>query len=502
MLIICLLVLIPALVNSEQIIRSGIGYEPTTMDPAEAWDDTSTFYITNIFDRLVDIDHDTLKIRPSLATGWGSNKDGTIWKFRLRKGVRFHDGNKFDADAVVFSFRRQIENKYKYGEFVLFKEVFPFLKRVTKSGKYEVKFELNAPFFQFPATLSVDCASIISPEAMKRKKEKFREFPVGTGPYILLKWQKGKKVVLSANQDYWKGKPGIDQYISICEPKIDRLFEMFRKQQIDILTIFSLSKMIVLKAYPWVGYSYSPSLSTNYIAFNMKNRYLKKLRVRQALNYLWNKDILKLVYQEHVEPLCSLFPKGMKGYDCDLDNYPISVDKARKLLEKEGLRKGFGLTFVIRRSADLSLHLVDIYSRNLRKVGIRLKVESVSDDEYMSRIKRGEYDMTISSWIADYPDPFSIINPLFSERIQSEGFANFASGQGNEDLKKMIFESRKIKDPEKRDRFYIKLNNMVVKRALLIPLYQDINLVLYNKKIGRLNIDKFGKIYIFDIGKK
>ena len=278
--------------NSEQIIRSGNWEGPVTMDPAEAWENTSTFYIINIFDRLVDIDPDTLKIKPSLAIGWESNKEGTVWKFRLRKGVKFHDGSEFNADAVVFTFRRQLENKYKYGEFVLFKEIFPLLESVSKTGKYEVKFVLNAPFFPFPTTLSVDCASIISPKAMKEKKEKFKEAPVGTGPYRFAKWKKGKKITLDANREYWKGKPETDKFISIIEPKTDKLFEMFRKQEIDILPNFSLSKIVVFKGYSWVGYAYSNSLSTSFIAFNMNNRYLKKLRVRQALNYLWNKDIL------------------------------------------------------------------------------------------------------------------------------------------------------------------------------------------------------------------
>ncbi len=347
MVMFCLIVLIPAYANSEQIIRSGNWNGPATMDPAEAWQNISTFYIANIFDRLVDIDPDTLKLKPSLATGWESNKAGTIWKFHLRKGVRFHDGSEFDADAVVFTFRRQLENKYKYGEFVLFKEIFPLLESVSKTGKYEVKFVLKAPFFPFPATLSVDCASIISPAAMKEKKEKFKEAPVGTGPYRFAEWKKGKNLTLDANREYWKGKPATDKYISIIEPKTDKLFEMFRKQEIDILPNFSLSKMVVFKGYSWVGYAYSSSLSTSYIAFNMQNRYLKKLRVRQALNYLWNKDILKFVYQDHVEPLCSLFPKGMQGYDCDLDYYPLSVKKARKLLEKENLQKGFELKFLL-----------------------------------------------------------------------------------------------------------------------------------------------------------
>ncbi len=497
-----LLVLTPVLVNCEQKVRYGSRDEPITLDPAEAWENTSSFYIINIFDRLVDIDPDTLKIKPSLAISWKSNKEGTVWSFNLRKGVKFHDGTEFDADAVVFSFRRQMENKYKYGEFVLFKEIFPFLKSVSKTGKYKVEFELIESFFPFPATLSVDCASIVSPTSLMEKKDKFREAPVGTGPYKLSMWKKGKKVIMTSNTEYWKGPAKIDEFMVVIESNTDKLFEMFRKQQIDILANFSLSKMVVFKGYSWVGYSYSPSLDTNYIAFNMNNRYLKRLRVRQALNYLWNKDILKLVYQDHVEPLCSLFPKGMHGYDCDLDNYPISVEKARILLKKEGLQNGFDLNFLLNRMEDLYLQMVNIYSRNLKKVGIKLKVDIVNTEEYISRVKKGEYDLTISGWIADYPDPFSIINPLFSNKIQSEGFANFATGKGNEDIKKMILEARKIKNSKQRDKYYIKLNNIVVKRALLIPLYQNINLILYNKRIGKLKMDRFGKIFIHNIGKK
>jgi len=489
-------------VCGEQTIRAGHRYEPQTMDPAEVWDDTSSFYIVNIFDRLVEIDPENLKVRPSLATEWESNREGTVWKFRLRRGVLFHDGTPFNADAVVFSFNRQLQNRYKYGEFVLFKEVFPYLKYVKKSGEYEVEFGLSESFFPFPATLSVDCASIVSPTALIQKKEQFRKAPVGTGAYRFVSWKEGKQVELKSNPEYWRGKPPTDRFIAIIDKNLDRLMELFKNQEIDILTNYSISKMVVLKGFSWVGYSYASALSTSYIAFNMKNRFLKRLRVRQALNYLWNKDILKLVFQGHVEPLCSLFPKGMQGYDCNMDNYPINVKKARLLLKKEGLGKGFELTFLIIREQDISLQLVDIFSRNLKKVGIRLKMDTVDSDTYFSRVKKGEYDLTLSSWIADYPDPFSIIKPLFSRRIQNEGFANFATGEGNEDIIRMISRSRTIRDPEKRERFYLKLNELVVKRALLIPLYQDIHLVLYNKRIGKVKLDRFGKLSIFGIRKK
>ncbi len=487
--------------GKERVIISGNREGPSTLDPAEAWVNTESNYITNIFNRLVELEPGTYKVKPSLALAWESDAEGKVWTFRLRRGVKFHDGTPFDADAVVFTFERQMEGKYKYGEFVLFKEIFPFLKKVKKIGKYKVQFILKEPFFPFPATLSVDCTSIVSPTAMKRMKAEFRLQPVGTGPYKIKEWRKGKKIVLESFKAYWKGKPGIDRYISIIEPNIDKLFELFRKQKIDILRSFSISKMVIFRGYDWVGYSYSNSLSTSFIAFNMKNRYLRKICVRKAVNYLWNKDILKLVFQDHVKPLCSLFPNGMSGYDCDLDRYPMSVAKARKLLNEEGLQKGFELNFLVTRGSDLHLSIVNIFSKNLKKAGIRIKVDNVGFDEYFSRVSKGEYDLTFSSWIADYPDPFSIINPLFSKKIQSEGLANFSTGE-NIDIIKMIKKARSIKDPVKRERYYKGLNNLVVERALLVPLYQDINLILYNKKQGEIKLNDQGNIDLFMLGKQ
>ena len=202
-----------------------------------------------------------------------------------------------------------------------------------------------------------------------------------------------------------------------------------------------------------------------------------------------------------MKPLCSLFPKGMSGYDCDLEKYPMSVEKARKLLNDEGLQKGFELNFLLSRDTDLHLPIVNIFSRNLKKAGIRLKVENVDMDEYFSRISKGDYDLTFSSWLADYPDPFSIISPLFSKKIQSEGLANFSTGE-NIDILKMIEKARTIKDPVEREQHYKKLNNLVVERALLIPLSQDINLILYNKKLGKIKLNSLGVIDLFLMGKQ
>ncbi len=495
------LILFSSVLVGKMVVRAGDRSEPITLDPAEAWDSSSTIHISNIFDRLVVLDPKTLKVKPSLALSWSSNGKGTVWIFRLRRGVKFHDGTRLNADAVVFTFKRQMEGIYKYGEFILFKEIFPFIKDVVKKGEYEVKFILKEPFFQFPSALSVECASIVSPTAVKKMKDSFRFHPVGSGPFKMKEWEKGKKLVIESYKDYWKGSPGLDSYILIVEPNVDKLIDMFRKQKLDIIYSYSISKLVILDGYDWVRKSMSTSLSITFIAFNMKNKYLKRVRVRKALNFLWNRKIIKLVFQNYVNPLCSLFPKGILGYDCNMDKYPMSVKKAKSLLRKEGLQGGFPLTFLVRKGSDLLLRIADLFSKNLRKVGISVKIVNVDYKQYAKMVKEGKYDLTFSGWIADYPDPFNIVNPMFSQKILEGGLANFSMGD-NKDIVKMIYKSKTIKDPEKREKYYMKLNEIIVERALLIPLYQDINLLLYNKRIGNLKKNHFGRIDLFRLGKQ
>lgn len=143
-----LLLTLAAPLASIHTVRGGSWREPVSLDPARAWDDTSSFYIANIFDTLVRLDPRTLKIEPSLASRWETSKDGRDWTFHLRRNVRFHDGTPCSADAVVFSFQRQMDpdNPRREEEFPLFYEIFTFLKEVRKLDTYRVRFRLQNPF--------------------------------------------------------------------------------------------------------------------------------------------------------------------------------------------------------------------------------------------------------------------------------------------------------------------------------------------------------------------
>lgn len=484
-------------------IIAGISADPVSLDPAEPWDDSSSLYINAIFNTLVDLEPSTMKVIPSLAISWKSYDQGKEWRFKLRKGVFFHDGTPFNADSVLFTFNRLLDKKfnYRFYDFPLFDEIFFVLKSVKKIDNHAISFRLSEPFPSFPATLSVDCVSIISPAAVKKYLVKFREHPVGTGPFKFGLWREGERIELCRNNEYWGKKPQYSKYITLIKSNFDSLLSSFMKKKLDILLSFSISRLLMLKGMNWVGRVESMDLSSNFIAFNFRNPYLKHLKFRKALNYLWNPKILKIVFQEYVFPLHSIIPIGMVGSSSN-NLYPYSIQKAKTLLNEIGIKKRISLGFLIMTGTGLDLQTIILYAKNLKKIGVDLEIERVkTEEEYAEKILKGDFDLTYSGWIPDYPDPDSMIRPLFSKKLHDQGFANF-SGWKNKKLRKLIERARKERDNEVRLEDYKKINKIVLENALCIPIFQNKSVIIFNKRIRNPEITPYGGVNILSLGKR
>jgi len=490
--------------TQKKIIYSGMNYLPKTLDPAQAWDDVSAFFTFNIFDTLVKTNPKTFKMESSLATSWEKKNNGSIWIFKLRKGVIFHDGSNFDSDSVVFSFKRQIDKNFKfiYYDFPMSEDIFGNIKDVKKIDQYSVAFYLKKPFYPFLSTLACSVASIVSPSGVKKYKEKFQKNPIGTGPYVLKKWEENKRLTLKANPKYWGGKPEIDEFINISNPNIEILHNLFQKKKIDALFAFSISKLMGLKSLKWITIDSFPTFSVNFIAFNFNNKYLRNKNIRKIFCHLWDERTLKYVFQNTISPLNSIIPSGMLGYSKETAKKSFSISKAKELMKKEKLPLKTVFHFILEDSSMLTFQLISLYSKNLKKVGIKLKIHNIPEKEYLERIKKGDYDLTISGWIADYPDTSSIINPMFSEKLHKQGFSNLSLCKNKEILKDLNLVS-KTKSLKGREALYKKISRIINRNVLCIPIFQDKETVIYNnEKIKRIYISPLGSITFFDIKKR
>ncbi|MBN2399738.1 MAG: hypothetical protein JXI33_05285 [Candidatus Aminicenantes bacterium] len=486
--------------RAEHVLRAGSPHEPTGIDPAQAWDDISSFYIINIFDTLVHFNPQTRKMEPSLAVSWKTSPDGKAWSFRLRRGVRFHDGTPLDADAVVFTFWRQMDpsNPNRQQDFPLFADIFALLKTVKKIDSYQVQFILSEPFFPFLSTLSVECASIVSPNAVTKTGAGFANQPVGTGPFKLSSWQKTKRLVLIANREYWGGRPRLDKYIDTIEPRGEVLNNYFQQGTLDILHSYSISKMVSYKKQGWIKIMATPYLSVSFIAVNAARPLLKHRRVRQALGYAWDPRAIKLVFQNYVLPIHSLLPKDLITGNPAIKPTGFSLTKAQALLKKEALDGEIELEMLLRKDDVLPYQLFSLYARNLKQVGIKLRLTRMDPHAYSARIAQGDYDLAYSGWIADFPDPDSMIFPLFSEQLQKNGFANIASAR-RRDLEDLLKAARRERDVQKRQALYFKIDRIAITDGLVIPMYQEKRVIIFNQKIGGVKSDPLGKLFLIDL---
>ncbi len=497
-----LLLTLAAPLAAANVLHAGSTREPQTIDPARVWDDTSSFYTSNIFDTLVRLDPRTLKIEPSLATRWETSVDGLTWTFHLRRNVHFHDGTPFDADAVVFSFQRQMDpaNPRREQEFPLFSEIFTFLKEVRRQDAYQVQFLLSEPFFPFLASLTVDCAAIVSPSAVKKSGAAFSRRPVGTGPYKLSSWQKNKRLVLTANTKYWRGKPVIDEYIDIIEPQAELLSKYFQDGMLDILSTYSISRMVSYRKQDWVRVAAAPMLSVTYIVLNAARPQLRSRNVRQALCHAWDPRALTLVFQDHVLPIHSLLPLGLSGDAAGEPPLGFSLAKAQALLKKEGAAE-MQLEMLVLKDEGLLFQLFSMYARNLKQVDVRLKLTRVDTAEFARRVTGGDYDLAYSGWIADYPDPDSMLFPLLSKKLQQQGFANVA-GCGRQDLLQRLINARRESNAQKRLAAYQEIDRALVGDGLVLPLYQDKRVIIFNRKLGHIQPNPMGKLSLFELRMK
>ena len=198
----------PAAAQPAGTLLVGLVAEPVNLDPPQVTDLNSLRVARRIVETLVTFPEESTQIVPGLAESWTISKDGLTYTFKLRKGVKFHDGTPFNAEAVKFSIERQFNPEHpanKLGKYPFANYFFGNVKAVEAMDDATVRFVLKEPRASFLAVLTAGAASIVSPTAVRKWGADYPLNPVGTGPFRYVSWQRGQQVVLEKNPDYWKG---------------------------------------------------------------------------------------------------------------------------------------------------------------------------------------------------------------------------------------------------------------------------------------------------------
>ena len=353
-------------VAQSQDIDSG---DPQKSASVQTWNP-----LINIYDTLIARDAQ-LQLKPGLALSWRMASP-TVWEFALRRGVRFHDGEPFNAAAVKFSLDRLVDPQTKSPLAGLFRSV----TAVTAVDEQTMRITTSAPAPFLPRILAYH-AYILPPRYVQKNGDLgLARHPVGTGPYQFVAWVKDDHLEMTANPNYWGGRPRIDHVIVRVVPnEASRLAELLSGSA-QLINLVPPEEFGPIQRSPRAKLVSAPSASLYYVLFNLvniaSNRPLADKRVRQALNYAVDrKTIIDTIMRGVGDQFATFCTAAAFGCDASIAPYPYDPDRARVLLKDAGFANGFDMTIATSSGGypgdrDITLAVAD----QLGRVGVRAQV--------------------------------------------------------------------------------------------------------------------------------
>ncbi|GIW23369.1 MAG: peptide ABC transporter substrate-binding protein [Candidatus Sericytochromatia bacterium] len=526
------------------VFRSAFESDVPSLDSIQIGDTTSHDVGHNIYSTLVTYRTEIKKegekltdIVPDLAESWEISKDGKIYKFKIRKNVKFHNGRDLSAEDIKYSIER-IANPKNASKGLWTLGALPFkglekyqkecqegkksnLEGVKVIDKYTLvlEFEKFVPFILH--VLTMPYYAVVPKEEVEKWGKDFSSHPVGTGPFMFKEWKKGKEVVLVKNPYYFeKGKPYLDKLVyQIIPSDVIRLgrFENQQLEYIDNTSIPSARFESILNDKRWnpIGAEKireldelvdpdknllmkQPRLSTEYLGMNVTKEPFTDKRVRKAFNYAINKQkIVDRVYNGRRVIAKGVLPPGFPAFDEKREvPYPYDPDKAIELLNQAGWKDTDGDGFLDKNGKKFSITLwhnqreilaalCSSVQADLKDIGIEVDVRALQWAPYIEKVRKQEAIFFRFGWQADYPDPDNFLWTLFSSDNIGQDNSTMYS---NKEVDKLLNEARNISDWKKREELYRKAESIIIDDAPWVFLENEVEYKIVQPYVKGLKI--------------
>src|SRR5262245_26587213 len=463
------------------VVVIGMEAEPPGLDPGQALGLHTLRVTAEIFETLVATPDDSTDVIPGLAESWTTSSDGLTWTFKLRKGVRFHDGTALDAAAVKFTFDRVIDPAHphaKSGKWSFVTGYLSSVKSVDVVDPLTVRLNLKYPTASLLALLALPNCAIVSPAAFAKAPDDFNQQPVGSGRYRLELWDRGTRLVLRRNDDYWgvKGKPARLVYRPIPESNA-RVTELLTGS-VDLILPIPPDFVERLEKTNGVTVHKKTGLTVWYVGFNVDKKPFTDKRVRQALNHAVNReaivrDILKGTGIPAVGPLLP----GTWGFEPEVPRYPYDPAAARRLLADAGYPNGFEVEFWVPDSGSgmqAPVEISTVIQANLAAVGVKAAMKTFEWGSYLGKVCAEAPIMFALSWFLKSEDPDLSMYPLFFSK--NSPLPN-RSDYNNPEVDQLLVQARQVSDRAKRAELYRRAQRIIVADAPWIFVDHEVQVV-------------------------
>jgi len=444
--------------------------DPPAIVPYRAFDPDSYAVINYIFDKLVGFDYDGNPV-PWLAESWRRIDPLTV-EFKLRKGVKFHNGDELTAEDVKFTIELHLNPNTKSPTYGILSSI----KEVEVVDKYTFRIKTHFPDGLLIYRLHMFSDVLPSKVVREVGLEKFAENPIGTGPFIFEKWDKGIQIVLKKNPNYWQsGFPKYDRLIFVMIPE-DNWASALRKGEVDVVFNLKGKDALSLGRLPDVEI-HKRLVHIGYQVVIKNTGLLADPEVRQALNYAVNKNTLIQVQDAGFgEVIPSLGKKGELGSAADeLKPYPYDPKKAEEILKKKGITQDKPLV-INALVSDVAEKLAKSIASDLAKVGVRLNLKIVPRSDWakmipIAKMTKGKPDWDGEMAISMVDNP--IKNAAFHYFIFLHSNGPFSLLNEKEYDDKLFWALTSVDEKEHEKRLK-EVDKMIYEKAYMIFTYQKI----------------------------
>ncbi len=457
------------------LIDSRDTYDPRSLDPALSTDVPTGRAVGYIFEGLTRFSPEG-QLQPALATRWDVSPDGRTYTFHLRRGVKFQDGSPFGAHDVIQSFTRVLNPATHGGRA---EPLFPIQgARDVADGKATTITGLSAPddstlvitlqqpLAIFPKLLAMPVASIVPASA----PADVSAHPVGTGPWKLAEWKHDDYLLFARNPDYWDGAPRADslQARIIAEPST--AVAEFQNGNVDVLQVppadtrsweSDSSRRPLLMSVP--------ALRLVYVAINTTRGPLKDARVRQAINLAVDtRTILGQIASGRGHRAAGVIPPSLGGADTARAPYPYDPARAKQLLAQAGFPNGIDVELWT-GTTPIYVRIAEALQGYLNAAGIRTKIVQRESAAAREASRKGDTDMILKDWYADYPDAEDFLDPLLSGA--NAGVGGNVSFYRNAQFDGLMQRALREQDEAKRNALYRQADSLAFADAPMLYLY-------------------------------
>jgi peptide/nickel transport system substrate-binding protein len=465
--------------GAQSQLRIGLAEDPDILDPTMARTYVGRIVFASLCDKLFDID-DKLNLVPQLASGHQISDDGKTVTIKIRSGVKFHDGEAMDAEAVKYSLERHMtmQGSFRRPELAA-------VDKVEVTDASTVKISLKAPFSPLIAQLADRAGMIVSPKAAKEAGDKFGLKPICAGPYKFVERVQQDRIVVEKFADYWdKANVSIDRII--YRPITDSTVRLanLKSGSLDLIERALATDIKEIKADPKLKLATQIEIGYQGLTLNVANGpagkdgpFAKSPKVRQALELAIDRDAInQVVYNGEGLPGNQWISPKNPYYQ---EKFPIQkrdVAKAKKLLEEAGLKTPVAVDLMVPNTPDVR-QIAEVLQAMGAEAGFDLKIRVTEFATSLKEAEEGRFQAWVIGWSGRVdPDGNSYIF-LKSKAPQNNGMYSDA------DVDKWLDEQRTVSGPAERKAIYAKIAEKTLQEGTIIYLVHRPVIIAHSVKL-------------------